>query len=203
MPTTPMLVVAVQSALFSQKQVKGRQKRPDRKGSGGAPARMQDAVTTIDVAGAPERPAGAGGARWRVIARNAFPFLVVGAIWEIVAWAGVFPHQLFPTLEEVALSFVRLTVSGILPHHAIDTMIRLLSGFALASCARRQYRRTDGTLATGRRYLPAAGQHPERRYPASLIRRSSCSGSAPANSPPCCWSASSRCFRSSTTVGPA
>ncbi len=94
---------------------------------------MQDAVTTIDVAGAPERPAGAGGARWRVIARNAFPFLVVGSIWEIVAWAGVFPHQLFPTLEEVALSFVQLTISGILPHHAIDTMIRLLSGFALAS----------------------------------------------------------------------
>jgi NitT/TauT family transport system permease protein len=92
---------------------------------------MQDAVTTIDVAGAPERPA--GGARWRVIARNAFPFLVVGAIWEAVARAGVFPHQLFPTLEDVALSFVQLTISGILPHHAIDTLIRLLSGFALAS----------------------------------------------------------------------
>ena len=56
-----------------------------------------------------------------------FPFVVVGTIWEIVAWAGVFPHRLFPTLEEVALSFVRLTVAGILPHHAIETVIRLLS----------------------------------------------------------------------------
>ena len=94
---------------------------------------MQDAVTTIDVAGAPERPASAGRERWRLIARNAFPFLVVGAIWEIVAWAGVFPHRLFPTLEEVALSFVQLTVAGILPHHAIETVIRLLSGFTLAA----------------------------------------------------------------------
>jgi NitT/TauT family transport system permease protein len=94
---------------------------------------MQDAVTTIAVAGAPERPASAGRARWRAIARNAVPFLVVGTIWEIVAWAGVFPHRLFPTLEEVALSFVQLTVSGILPHHAIETVIRLLSGFTLAA----------------------------------------------------------------------
>jgi NitT/TauT family transport system permease protein len=94
---------------------------------------MQDAVTTIDVAGAPERPAGAGRERWRVVARNAFPFAVVGGIWEIVAWAGVFPHRLFPTLEEIALSFVQLTISGILPHHAIETVIRLLSGFALAA----------------------------------------------------------------------
>ena len=49
-----------------------------------------------------------------------------------VAWTGVFPHRLFPTIEEVALSFYQLTVSGILPHHAIQTVIRLLSGFAIA-----------------------------------------------------------------------
>ena len=59
--------------------------------------------------------------------------MVVGGIWEIVAWAGVFPRRLFPTLEEVALSFFQLTVSGILPHHAIETVIRLLSGFTLAA----------------------------------------------------------------------
>ena len=91
---------------------------------------MQEAAA-ITVSGAPDRPESAG--RWRLIARNAFPFLVVGAIWEIVAWAGVFPHRLFPTLEEVALSFVQLTASGILPHHAIETVIRLLSGFTLAA----------------------------------------------------------------------
>jgi len=90
---------------------------------------MQDAVTTISVTGAASR----GGARWRAIARNIFPFVVVGTIWEIVAWAGVFPPRLFPTIEEVALSFYQLTVAGILPHHAIQTVFRLLAGFGLAA----------------------------------------------------------------------
>ena len=91
---------------------------------------MQDAVT-IGVAEAPVRSQ--GGERLRLIARNLFPFAVVGAIWEIIAWAGVFPRRLFPTLEEVVASFVHLTITGILPHHAIETIIRLLSGFALAA----------------------------------------------------------------------
>ena len=53
---------------------------------------MQDAVTTIAVNNA----AGSSGAeRWRAVARNIFPFVVVGTIWEIVALAGVFPHRLF------------------------------------------------------------------------------------------------------------
>jgi NitT/TauT family transport system permease protein len=78
-------------------------------------------------------PASRAGARLRLIARNAFPFVVVGLIWEIVAWAGIFPHRLFPTLEEVAVTLVQLTGSGILPHHAIETVLRLLAGFALAA----------------------------------------------------------------------
>jgi NitT/TauT family transport system permease protein len=90
---------------------------------------MRDAVA-ISVS---ETPAGSqGGERLRLIARNVFPFAVVGTIWEIVAWSGVFPRRLFPTLEEVAASFVHLTITGILPHHAIETLIRLLTGFALA-----------------------------------------------------------------------
>ena len=91
---------------------------------------MQDA-TTIAVS-APERAESAARERLRLIVRNIFPFAVVGGIWEIVALAGFFPRRLFPTLEDVASSFVHLTISGILPHHAIDTIIRLLSGFALA-----------------------------------------------------------------------
>ncbi len=91
---------------------------------------MQDAVTTIGVTEAAGRSAGSE--RWRAVARNLFPFVVVGTIWEIVALAGVFPHRLFPTIEEVAATFIRLTANGILPHHAIQTVIRLLSGFALA-----------------------------------------------------------------------
>jgi NitT/TauT family transport system permease protein len=89
---------------------------------------MQDAVT-INVAETPAQ----GGERLHLVARNIFPFVVVGAIWEIVAWAGVFPRRLFPTLEEVAASFVNLTITGILPHHAVETVARLLTGFALAA----------------------------------------------------------------------
>ena len=74
-------------------------------------------------------------ARWRIVWRNLFPFIVVFGLWEIVARAGVFPPRLFPTLEEVAAAFVRLTASGILPHHVLDTVLRLLAGFALAAIA--------------------------------------------------------------------
>jgi NitT/TauT family transport system permease protein len=93
---------------------------------------MQDAAT-IAVTGGRLPPASAGRERLRLIMRNAFPFLVVGAIWEAIARYGIFPRKLFPTLEDVARSFVELTISGILPHHTIDTVIRLLTGFGLAA----------------------------------------------------------------------
>jgi NitT/TauT family transport system permease protein len=90
---------------------------------------MQD-VATIAVGPARE-------ARWterlRIIARNAFPFIVVGAIWEIVARSGTFPRKLFPTLEDIARASIDLTASGVLPHHAFDTVVRLLSGFGIAA----------------------------------------------------------------------
>ena len=73
--------------------------------------------------------------RWRVIARNAFPFVVVVAIWEVLAHAGIFPSRLFPPVETVVAAFVRLTVAGILPHHALDTVLRLSGGFMLAAIA--------------------------------------------------------------------
>src|SRR5262245_65546430 len=71
--------------------------------------------------------------RWRVVLRNAFPFVVVGAIWEIVARSHVFPPRLFPPLEAIGATLVRLTASGILPHHAFDTLLRLFAGFSLAA----------------------------------------------------------------------
>ncbi len=71
--------------------------------------------------------------RFRVIARTAFPFLVVGLMWEITAHLDVFPRRLFPPLEEIAAAFIRLTASGILPHHVLDTLMRLTAGFALAA----------------------------------------------------------------------
>ena len=80
-------------------------------------------------------PGAAGESGLRAIARNAFPFLVVALLWEITAHLGVFPRRLFPPLEEVAAAFVRLTEAGILPHHVLDTIIRLTAGFALAAVA--------------------------------------------------------------------
>jgi NitT/TauT family transport system permease protein len=74
-----------------------------------------------------------GEPRWWVFARNAFPFIVVFALWEITARAGVFPPKLFPSLVTVAEAFVNLTIRGILPHHVLDTVLRLLSGFFLAA----------------------------------------------------------------------
>ena len=94
---------------------------------------MQDAVTTISGAQASQGLPNRAADRWRSIGRNVFPFVVVGVLWEIVAISGVFPPRLFPTIETVAATFFHLTVSGILPHHAIETLIRLLSGFALAA----------------------------------------------------------------------
>lgn len=90
---------------------------------------MQDAVSIAATPAPPSRI----GERLRIVARNAFPFIVVGAIWEAVARSGAMPAKLFPTLEQIAASFVDLTISGILPHHALDTIIRLLVGFGLAA----------------------------------------------------------------------
>lgn len=90
---------------------------------------MHDAATLT----APPRPVVPAGERMRAVARNAFPFVVVGAIWEIVAHSGLFPIKLFPSLEQVAAAFVELTLNGILPHHALDTLLRLMAGFGLAA----------------------------------------------------------------------
>ena len=92
---------------------------------------MHDVVANTSALAA--EPLTAENARWRVVLRNLFPFVVIGSLWEIVARAGIFPPRLFPPLEEVAAAFARLTASGILPHHVLDTVIRLLSGFALAA----------------------------------------------------------------------
>jgi ABC-type nitrate/sulfonate/bicarbonate transport system permease component len=95
--------------------------------------RWEEAAGTMHHAATLDAHTAVGSDRLRAVARNTFPFVVVGTIWEVVARAGVFPRQLFPTLEDVARSLVDLTVSGILPHHAFETVLRLLSGFGLAA----------------------------------------------------------------------
>jgi ABC-type nitrate/sulfonate/bicarbonate transport system permease component len=94
-------------------------------------ARPDEDIAAAHIPVVSGRPAGEE--RWRIVARNAFPFLVVGGLWELVAHFGSFPPRLFPPLETVAAALYRLTVSGILPHHAGETILRLLAGFALAA----------------------------------------------------------------------
>jgi NitT/TauT family transport system permease protein len=73
--------------------------------------------------------------RLQIVLRDLFPFVVVLGLWEVVAHAGLFPPRLFPPLEVIGSTFVRLTTSGILLHHLLDTIMRLLAGFALAAAA--------------------------------------------------------------------
>jgi NitT/TauT family transport system permease protein len=94
---------------------------------------MADAVATPRLTS--DAAPGSAESRWRSLARTAFPFLVVAAIWEVAAHAGLFPPRLFPPIEAIAATFVRLTVSGVLPHHTFDSLLRLVSGFALAAIA--------------------------------------------------------------------
>src|SRR5215467_1663523 len=97
---------------------------------------MHDAVSsTSGHAGPAVTPSSRAEPMWRTMARTAFPFIVVGAVWDIVAHLDVFPPRLFPPLEVVASAFIRLAGNGILLHHALDTVIRLFAGFAIAAVA--------------------------------------------------------------------
>src|SRR5881227_852099 len=71
----------------------------------------------------------------RVVARTALPFLIVALACEATAHLDIFPRKLFPPLEDVVGALLRLTSTGVLPHHLLDTILRLLAGFALAAVA--------------------------------------------------------------------
>lgn len=83
--------------------------------------------------GATSRRRGPSGVR--SVFEALFPFVVVLGLWEVVAHSAVFPARLFPPLETVANAFWRLTVSGALPRHVLETLVRLFAGFALAAVA--------------------------------------------------------------------
>jgi NitT/TauT family transport system permease protein len=91
------------------------------------------APSSAHIAATPRLASPRSAQRWRAIGRNALPFIVVALAWELTARSGVFPPRLFPTLEDVGLTFVRLTAAGILPHHVLDTLVRLAAGFGLAA----------------------------------------------------------------------
>jgi ABC-type nitrate/sulfonate/bicarbonate transport system permease component len=66
-------------------------------------------------------------------AQLALPFVVVAILWQGFAIFGPFPPRLFPRLEAIGSAFIRLTVTGILPLHAFETLLRLAAGFLLGS----------------------------------------------------------------------
>src|SRR5260370_8792840 len=76
-----------------------------------------------------------GESRWWAVARTGFRCLVVALAGEVTAHLGIFRGKVFPPLEDVAAALVRLTADGVLPHHVLDTLLRLLAGFALAAVA--------------------------------------------------------------------
>ncbi len=63
----------------------------------------------------------------------ALPFVVVGVAWQAFAGLGPFPARLFPGVETILSAFIRLLVNGILPVHAVSTILRLIFGFLLAA----------------------------------------------------------------------
>ncbi len=48
---------------------------------------------------------------------------------------GVMPARLFPGVDRIAATFVRLIATGVLPVHAVSTLARLGAGFALGAVA--------------------------------------------------------------------
>ena len=63
----------------------------------------------------------------------ALPFIVAAAAWQVFSLLGPFPQRLFPGVETIVATFVRLTASGILPIHALHTVLRLALAFLLAA----------------------------------------------------------------------
>jgi NitT/TauT family transport system permease protein len=63
------------------------------------------------------------------LAELVFPFVVAAAAWQAFSLLGPFPQKLFPTVETITATFVRLTADGILPLHAFHTLLRLLLAF--------------------------------------------------------------------------
>ena len=67
------------------------------------------------------------------VAEAVLPFVVVGILWEAFALLGPFPPKLFPGVETIFSTFVRLVGNGILLVHASSTLLRLILAFLLAT----------------------------------------------------------------------
>jgi NitT/TauT family transport system permease protein len=67
------------------------------------------------------------------LAEATFPFVVVGIAWQMFALLGPFPPRLFPGAGTVFATFGRLVADGILPIHALNTILRLIVGFLIGA----------------------------------------------------------------------
>jgi NitT/TauT family transport system permease protein len=92
----------------------------------------------IDAAGTGRAGAGAGrkdraGAdRVRSLRRAAVALAVAAAIYQGIAWGGLFPAVLFPGIPVVAATLWDMIRDGTMPLHAAFTLYRVLFGFVLA-----------------------------------------------------------------------
>jgi len=59
----------------------------------------------------------------------------VALVWQAVAMLGLMPAKLFPGVDRIVATFVRLIATGVLPVHALSTLARLAAGFALGAVA--------------------------------------------------------------------
>jgi ABC-type nitrate/sulfonate/bicarbonate transport system permease component len=69
------------------------------------------------------------------LAGAAAPFITVAVLWQAFAMYGPFPPRLFPGVDKIVATFVRLLFNGILPAHALATLARLGVAFALGAVA--------------------------------------------------------------------
>jgi ABC-type nitrate/sulfonate/bicarbonate transport system permease component len=65
----------------------------------------------------------------------ATPFIVASLAWQAFSLLGPFPQRLFPGVETIIATFGTLTANGILPIHALYTVLRLIIAFCLAALA--------------------------------------------------------------------
>ena len=57
------------------------------------------------------------------------------SLWQAFALLGPFPPKLFPGVETIFTTFVRLAANGILPIHAFSTLLRLILAFFISALA--------------------------------------------------------------------
>lgn len=70
---------------------------------------------------------------WQEVAWNTLPFVPILALWQGVAYLGLYPHYLLPDPLSVLAAFVEHTRSGALWVHMRDSVWRLLLGVLIGA----------------------------------------------------------------------